>query len=35
MGLQGLQRKSALNCGASISVEFADGKHWSKAAWPA
>jgi hypothetical protein len=35
MGLQRLQRKSALNCSAPISVEFAKGKHWSNAAWPA
>jgi hypothetical protein len=35
MGLQGLQRKSALNCSAPISVELANGEHWSNAAWPA
>jgi hypothetical protein len=35
MGLQELLRKSALNCSAFISVEFANGKHWSNAAWPA
>jgi len=35
MDLQGLQRKSALNCSAPISVELANGEHWSNAAWPA
>jgi hypothetical protein len=34
-GLQLTQSKSALNGGAPISVEFANGKQRSKAAWPA
>jgi hypothetical protein len=35
MNLQRLQRKSALNRSAPISVEFVSGKQWSNAAWPA
>jgi hypothetical protein len=29
------QRKSALNRGVPISLEFISGKYWSNAAWPA
>jgi hypothetical protein len=29
-----VQRKSALNRGAPISMEFVSGKHGSSAAWP-
>jgi hypothetical protein len=35
MGLQLLQSKSVLNRGAPISVEVANGKQRSNAAWPA
>jgi hypothetical protein len=34
MGLRRLQRKSALNRGAPVSVEFVNRTHWSNAAWP-
>jgi len=35
MDLPRVQRKSALNRGVPISLEFMSGMYWSNAAWPA
>jgi hypothetical protein len=34
MDWQALRRKSAMNRGVSVFVEFVDGSYWSNAAWP-
>jgi len=34
MDLPRLNRNSALNGGALVSVEFPNGEYWSNAAWP-
>jgi len=34
MDLSRLNRNSAVNCGALVSLEFPSAKHWSNAAWP-